>query len=187
VFLRFMHDLQPLEGRAASTLSLGIGNGYSMKRARQAVLLTLFLLCAAEQGRAQGRDAGTDLDVTELVPVRDGAPGRLCPGTENAVRVAVAWHGVLAAKPASLRLSLVLPGGPAAGTLIAEGSIAGRPNSPTTTFTFLHVEISKRLRGRGARLVVRANLDGAIAERDLSNNVRELAIDAATDWSCADR
>src|SRR5213593_402258 len=143
-----------------------------MKRARSVILLTLFLLCGVEPARAQDRDVGTDLDVTELVPVRNGAPGRLCPGTENAVRVTVAWRGTLPARPALLRLSLVLPGGPDGGTLIAEGSIAARPTSSTTTFTFLHVEVSERVRGRGARLVVRANVDGAIAERDLSNNVR---------------
>ena len=73
-----------------------------MKRARSVILLTLFLLCGVEPARAQDRDVGTDLDVTELVPVRNGAPGRLCPGTENAVRVTVAWRGTLPARPALL-------------------------------------------------------------------------------------
>jgi hypothetical protein len=72
------------------------------------------------------------------------------------------------------------------GTLLAEGSANPQPTSPVTTFTFSHVEIAARLRGRGARLVVRANADRTIDESDLTNNERELRIDDVTDWSCHD-
>jgi len=156
-----------------------------MKRARPLGILTLIIICGGvAPARAQGRDGPTDLEVTELVAVRNGVAARLCPGSENTVRVTVVWHGAVPTKMSSLRLSLVLPGGPPAGALIAEGSITARPDAPVTTLTFLHVEVSDRLRGRGARLVVRANFDGAIAEPELNNNVRELAIDRATDWGC---
>jgi hypothetical protein len=55
---------------------------------------------------------------------------------------------------------------------------------PATTFTFLHVELPERLRGRGALLVVRLTSDRSIAETDSTNNKRELGFDGATDWAC---
>ena len=126
------------------------------------------------------------LEVAEVVPVRGAAPARLCPG-DNALRVVLTWRGAPPASPsaspptpsprsAPLRLALVLPGGPPAGTLLAEGSATAPPGGGATTFTFLHVEIAERWRGRGARLVVRAGGDGA-AERGL-------AVDEVTDWGC---
>ncbi len=158
-----------------------------MQRARPVVLLTLLLLCGAFPAAGAQRTGGSDVDVTELVAVRNGVPARLCPGSDNALRVTIAWHGEVPSTATLLRVSLVLPGGPPGGALVAEGSIAGRPTVPVTTFTFLHIEISDRIRGRGARLVVRATLSDGVAEPNAANNVRDLAIDGATDWRCEPR
>src|SRR5689334_7249987 len=110
-----------------------------MKRIRRTILLTLPALVVAAQG---------ELVVTELVPVRGGIPARLCPG-DNALKVTIALRRAPAPaapsastpaapngppRPATLRLSLVLPGGPPSGTLIAEGSAPLAPGA-TTTFT----------------------------------------------------
>jgi hypothetical protein len=120
------------------------------------------------------------LEVAEVVPVRGAVPARLCPG-DNAVRVTLRRRDTTAAlRPAALRLALVIPGGPPAGTLLAEGSATAAAGAATTTFTFLHVEIAERLRGRGARLVVRVDGGGAAEER-------ALPLDEATDWSCRPR
>lgn len=155
---------------------------------RRVFLLTV-LIWGARYAGAQavpGRAAVpiTDVEVTEIASVRDGVPARLCAGTDNAIRVRVTQYGIRSQKPVPLRLSLVLPGGPLAGTLLAEGSANPQGTGPVTTFTFSHVEIAARLRGRSARLVVRANADRTIDESDLTNNERELRIDDATDWSC---
>jgi hypothetical protein len=113
------------------------------------------------------------IEVAEVLPVRGGAPARLCPG-DNAVRVTLRRRDTTAApRTAALRLVLVLPGGPPAGTLLAEGSATAPAGAGETTFTFLHVEVAERLRGRGARLVVRA-----VGEE------RALPMDGVTDWSC---
>ena len=69
---------------------------------------------------------------------------------------------------------------------MAEGSVMLRTDG-VTTFTFLHIEVAERLRGRGARLVARANQDGLIPEQDFSNNGRELLLDTHTDWNCGAR
>jgi len=121
------------------------------------------------------------LAVAEVMPVRGGVPARLCTG-DNALRVTLTWPA--AAPPprsASLRLALVLPGGPPAGTLIAEGSASTSPGggATSTTFTFLHVEVPERLRGRGAQLVVRVSADGPSPGAE-----RALPVDVVTDWSC---
>jgi hypothetical protein len=158
-----------------------------MKRA-----LTPFLLTVAASGRtvlaqADPRPAvapPVDIEVSGMVPVHDGLPARLCVGADNEIRVTLSQRGIAAQKPASLRLVLVLPGGPRQGALFAEGSANLQPGNAVTTYTFAHIEIAARLRGRGARLVARANADGTIDERNLTNNERELRIDDATDWSC---
>lgn len=165
-----------------------------MKRARLLFLLTLAGAAApAPRLRAQAARA-TDIELTEITPLSAGAAGRLCPGTGNALRVGVAWHGTPPDRPIALRLELVLPGG--AATLLAEGSVTAlapaatgatslpRSGSAATTFTFLRVDVPQRLRGRNALLVARANADQAIPEQDYSNDRRELPLDAATDWSC---
>ncbi|AHG88752.1 hypothetical protein J421_1215 [Gemmatirosa kalamazoonensis] len=146
-----------------------------MERTARTFLLTPLCLAAV---RAQ---APAELAVREVVPVRAGAPARLCPG-DNALRVTLAWSG--AAPPpraaiATLRLALVLPGGPPAGTLIAEGSAPMPATGATTTFTFLHVEVAERLRGRGAQLVVRVTNGVGGVERE-----RGVSVDAVADWGC---
>ena len=155
-----------------------------MQRIRTAILLTLFPVGLPGQN---GRQAGptpppADIAVTELVPVHAGAPARLCSGSGNAVRVTLTATNS-AARAIPLRLALVLPEGPPSGTLIAEGMASLTPGH-AGTFTFLHVEIPPRLRGRGAKLVVRANADQGIAEENLANDVRQLDVDRATDWTC---
>ena len=155
-----------------------------MQRSWPAFLLTLAPAAAIAQ---VGRQAGSprspaDIAITALVPVSAAGSARLCPGAGNSLRVVLSAHGV-AVHAVPLRLSLLLPDGPPAGVLIAEGSASVRPDQPTT-FTFLHVEVPERIRGRGATLVVRANADQGIGEQDLANDVRQLDIDRSTDWSC---
>jgi len=153
-----------------------------MKRTRRALLLTI-LLPVTPNAAARAQVAGTDIEVTGIVALRAGVADRLCPGADNAVRVLLAWHGTPPARPVSLRLELLVPGGPPV-VLLAEGSATPLPGSAAGSFTFLHIEVPQRLRGRGARLVARANADGAIPERDPGNDRRELPLDPATDWSC---
>ncbi len=157
-----------------------------MQRMRRLFLLTLAAFggrLAGAQG-SPGRASAADIEITEVVSVRDGVPARLCVGADNALRVRLAQHGAGTQKPVPLRLFLVLPGGPSTGSLMAEGSASPPPTGQTTTFTFSHVEIVGRLRGRGARLVVRANADRTIDGAAPTNDARELRIDDATDWSC---
>lgn len=153
-----------------------------MQRIYAVFFLTLFAPATIAQERSSGPAEKPDVEVSELSPVHDAAPARFCVGANNQVRVTVLAHH-LAARPIPLRLSLVLPDGPPAGALIAEGSITVAPDR-SATFTFLHVEVLERLRGRGAKIVVRANGDQVIAEQNLANNVRQLDLDAATDWDC---
>jgi hypothetical protein len=155
-----------------------------MQRIPTAILLTLLPgMLVGQRGRLAGPPSGpADIAVTGLIPIRAGASARLCPGTENAVRVTLSATNV-AVRAIPLRLALVLPDGPPGGTLIAEGTASLTPGHPGT-FTFLHVEIPSRIRGRGAKLVVRANTDQGIAEPNLANDVRQLDVDRSTDWSC---
>jgi hypothetical protein len=159
-----------------------------MKRVSVTLLLTLLALGGQVAGaQAEPRRATAppvDIEVTKVVPVHDGVPARLCEGPDNAIRVTLSQRGAPAPRPVSLRLLLVLPGGPKQGALFAEGSTNFSAANSVTTFTFPHVEIASRLRDRGARLVVRANSEGTIDEADLTNNERELKLDDATDWSC---
>lgn len=155
-----------------------------MQRIRTAILLTVLPVALAGQSvqRAGAGSDPVDIEVTELAPVRSGQSSRLCPGSQNAVRVTLSSTGA-GARQVPLRLALVLPDGPPNGTLIAEGTASLTPDHPVT-FTFLHVEIPPRLRGRGAKLVVRANADQQIPEQNLANDVRQLDVDRATDWNC---
>jgi hypothetical protein len=57
-----------------------------------------------------------------------------------------------------------------------------QPGAALTTFTFLHVDIPERLRGRGAQLVVRATPPDAATERP--NTAVTLPVDAVADWNC---
>jgi hypothetical protein len=155
-----------------------------MQRIRTAILLTLLPAAVLGQG-GQQPDSGSgppDIEVTELVPVRSGVSARLCSGSHNAVRVSLrtTWVGI---RQVPVRLALVLPDGPPSGTLIAEGTASLTPDH-RGTFTFADVEIPPRLRGRGAKLVVRANAGQEIPEQNLANDVRQLDVDRSTDWSC---
>ena len=153
-----------------------------MKRARLLFFLTL-VWSVAPVARLDAQAArATDIELTEITPLTGASPGRLCAGVPNAVRVAVAWRGAPPERPVSLRFELVLPGG--ATTLLAEGSVAPHGGSAAATFTFLRVDVPQRLRGRSALLVARANADQSIPEQDYSNDRKELALDAATDWGC---
>ena len=155
-----------------------------MQRTYTAFILTLLPSIAAGQGGGSNRSPGTppDIEITGLTAVRVGAPARLCPGPDNTVRVVVEARG-LTVRAIPLRLSLVLPDGPPNGTLVAEGSVSVA-SGHASTFTFLHVEVPVRLRGRGAKLIARANADQLIPEQDLANDARQLDVDAATDWRC---
>lgn len=155
-----------------------------MQRTSTAFILTLLPSIAAGQGGGSNRSPRTppDIEITGLTAVRGGAPARLCPGPDNTVRVAVETRG-LTVRAIPLRLSLVLPEGPPSGVLVAEGSVSAAPGH-ASTFTFLHVEVPARLRGRGAKLIARANADQLIPEQDLANDARQLDVDAATDWRC---
>ena len=155
-----------------------------MQRIRAAIILTLLPGLAVGQG---SRSAGPsppppDVEVRELEPIHSGAVGRLCPGTDNSLRVILGTTGI-GVRQVPVRLALVLPDGPPSGTLIAEGTATLTPGH-SGTFTFLHVEIPRRIRGRGAKLVVRANADQEIAEQNLANDVRQIDVDGSTDWSC---
>lgn len=155
-----------------------------MQRIWAAFFLTLLPAVAIGQGRARADSSPgrPDIEITAILPVRGGASARLCPGGENEVRVVLSTRG-LTVHTVPLRLSLVLPDGPPAGSLIAEGS-ASINSGQAGTFTFLHVDIPSRIRGRGAKLVVRANADQGIPEQNLANDVRQLDVDRSTDWSC---
>ncbi len=159
-----------------------------MKRLPGIFLLTFVVsggrFAGAQAEPRRGTTPPVDIEVTKVVAMRDGVPARLCVSADNDIRVTVGQRGSPVQKPVSLRLLLVLPGGPKQGALFAEGSANLQPANPVTTFTFPHIEIAARLRGLGARLVVRANSDRTIDEADATNNERELRVDDATDWSC---
>jgi hypothetical protein len=146
-----------------------------MKRTRLALVLTL----------AQApRPAAPDVEARALRVVGPLAGGRLCAGAPNTIRAELVAHGALPARPVALRLVLVLAGGDRAGALVAEGSVTFPPAGGTSTFTFINVDVPARVRGRGAALEVRANLEGRVAESTLANNIASLALDPATDWDC---
>ena len=155
-----------------------------MQRIGTAIILTLLPGLAGGQGRRSAglSPARPDIEVRELEPIHSGRVGRLCPGADNSVRVILGATGI-GVRQIPVRLALVLPAGPPSGTLIAEGTASLTPGH-SGTFTFLHVEIPRRIRGRGAKLVVRANADQEIAEQNLANDVRQLDVDGSTDWSC---
>lgn len=109
----------------------------------------------------------------------------MCIGSRNTVRVEVVTHGL--EKPnqrVPIRLVLLLLGGDPIGQLIAEGSVSFSTGVSTATFTFLNVDVPERLRGRDGVFEARANVEGAVAEQNLSNNVRGIRVDTATDWTC---
>jgi hypothetical protein len=150
-----------------------------MQRRSPRYILTLLVSVAW----AQAQERPGDVRVTEIVPVQNELPARLCPGANNAVRVGIAWSGAVPERPIRVLISLVMRENPLAGVLVAEGSVT--PHSPTaaTTFTFLNVAVSERLRGRAAQLVARVIADRSMRESDTTNNVRHLEVDGA-DWAC---
>jgi hypothetical protein len=156
-----------------------------MKRIRVRHLLTMTLaLLGVQQARAQGAQPAVDIEVRALRGVGAAGPGLLCVGSRNAIRVELAIRGQAPTRAVPLRLVLMLPGGDPSGVLVAEGSAAFPKGVTTVTFTFLNVEVPARFRGRGALLEVRANLERAILESDLTNNLRSLPLDTSTDWTC---
>lgn len=153
-----------------------------MKRSPALLLLTCVL---SVSGRAPAQ-VGSSADI-ELRSLRASGPagtGRLCPGSRNSVRVEVRVSGAVPASPIPLRLFLVSGGGDPIGLLLAEGSVVVASAAAPTSFTFLNIEVPSRLRGRGARLEVRANAERMIEERDFGNNTRSVWLDNVTDWSC---
>ena len=143
------------------------------------VILTLVVGFASASEQA----VPPDVRVTEITPVRNGVPARLCPGSDNTVRIGIAWSGAIPERPIRVQISLVMREDPASGVLIAEGSVTPHSTPSATTFTFLNVPVSARLRGRGARLVARVIADRSMSESDTTNNVRHLEVDDA-DWAC---
>ena len=144
---------------------------------RVILILLVSTAGAPEQGPA------TDVRVTDVIPVRNEVPARLCPGSNNAVRIGIAWSGAIPERPIRVQISLVMREDPLGGVLVAEGSVTPHSAASATTFTFLNVEVSERMRGRGARLVARVLPDRSMSESDTTNNVRHLELDGA-DWSC---
>jgi hypothetical protein len=143
------------------------------------VIVTLLFNIAgvSVQGRAP------DVRVTEIVPVRNEAPVRLCQSSDNTVRIGIAWNGAVPERPIGVQISLVMREAPFSGALVAEGSVTPHSTTSETTFTFLNVPVPARLRGRGARLVVRVIADRSMNESDTTNNVRHIELDDA-DWTC---
>ena len=152
-----------------------------MQRMRPSVILTLF--AGVLGGRLDAQGSAADVRVTEVVPVRNGVAARLCPGARNAVRVGIAWSGPIPERPIQVQISLAMRDDASAGVVVAEGSVTPHANASATTFTFLNVEVSERLRNRGARLVARVVADRSVTETDTTNNVSRLEIDT-TDWTC---
>jgi hypothetical protein len=143
----------------------------------------VILILLVSMAGAPGEGPTTDVRVTAIMPVRNEVPARLCPGSNNAVRIGIAWSGAIPERPIRVQISLVMREAPLGGVLIAEGSVTPHSAASATTFTFLNVEVSERLRGRGARLVARVFPDRSMNESDTTNNVRHLEVDGA-DWSC---
>ena len=154
-----------------------------MKRTATCMVLTL-LAFGDHSAASQDRRAEMDVALLEVRPVDVAGRGTLCVGARNAVRaeLMLAPHS----KPATvrLRLALVLPGGDPTGVSVAEGSVAFTGTAVNRSFTFVNVEVPARLQGRRATLEVRATLDDAFMERNLSNNVGVLDIERATNWRC---
>ena len=155
-----------------------------MKRAYAFLLLTA-AVAALRVASGQPSTVAPPLDVVirRLTVLGPAPEGKLCARAPNLLRAEIVATGSGEGRTLPMRLVLVVPGGSAAGTVVAEGSVAARPGV-VTSFTFLNVHVPSRLRGRGARLVARVNLDGGSAERDLAGNTRALWIDEVTDWSC---
>jgi hypothetical protein len=176
-----------------------------MKRRRGAFLLTagclsssIFAVSAASARAGLSRAAAglaparpgarvqvVALKARELVVLRDGVAARPCADARNALRFGVSLEGAIPIRPVPVRLLLALPGGAGEGTVLAEGSMTFSPVARTVTFTFLHVDIPARIRGRGARLVAQVNADRTVPEPDVSDNHLSIALDAMTDWKCA--
>jgi len=143
--------------------------------------IILTLLAALVNVPAQGTPA--DVRLTEMVPVRNEVPVRLCASSNNAVRIGIAWSGAVPERPLRVQIALVRREDQLGGELIAEGSVTPHSVASATTFTFINVPESARLRGRGARLVARVTADRSMRESDTTNNVRHLELDDA-DWAC---
>lgn len=154
-----------------------------MKRTAACLVLTL-LAFGDHPAASQDRREAMDVAILQVRPAGAVGGGSLCVGARNAVRTELMLSRPSARAAVRLRLALVLPGGDPAGVPLAEGSVAFTGSSVNRSFTFVNVEIPARLEGRGATLEVRATLDGAVAERNLSNNVGVLDIQRATDWGC---
>jgi hypothetical protein len=153
-----------------------------MKRTRGPVLLTCLVISAFDAG-SQGTPAQEQLDL-EVRYLRVSGRNTLCVGGRNALRVELSARGPVPTVPVPIRLVMLVPGGDAIGVPVAEGSVHFGPGAATTSFTFLNVEVPERMRGRGGVLEVRANLEQAVREKELGNNVRSIRIDSATDWTC---
>ena len=147
-----------------------------MKRAHRLVLLTSLAALTAPALPAQ---EPARVAVTRVMVLDAAAHGKLCVGRRNTLRAELRVTGA-PAHPLLVRLHLVIPGGAPAGTLVAEGSLPPREGS--ASFTFVGVEVPERLRGRGARLVVRAAEEGR--DDPAPSPDATLLHDSATDWSC---
>jgi hypothetical protein len=152
-----------------------------MKRTRGLVLLTFPVICALEAGSQRAPSQALDLEVRAL---KIAGRRTLCVGGRNALQAELAFSGAIPTTALPIRLVMLVPGGDAIGVTVAEGSVHFAPGVATTSFTFLNVDIPGRMRGRGGVLEVRANLEQAIRERELANNVRAIRIDSVTDWNC---
>jgi hypothetical protein len=153
-----------------------------MKRTSPAILLIIGLHAGPSAG-AQGPTGAFDISVPRATVVAADGRSRLCTGARNAIRAELAVRGAPPPGAVVLRLVLVVPGGDPGGRPLAEGSVPLH-GPGLQSLTFLNVEVPERLRGRGARLEIRANADRRLPEADLSNNVIAIAMDDATDWHC---
>jgi hypothetical protein len=154
-----------------------------MKRTATCLVLTL-LAFGDHPVASQDSPPVMDVAILQVRPADAAGRGTLCVGARNAVRAELMLSPPAAPAAVRLRLALVLPGGDPAGVPLAEGSVAFTGSSVNRSFTFVNVEVPARLEGRRATLEVRATLDHAIAERNLSNNVGVLDIERVTDWDC---
>ena len=154
-----------------------------MKRTATCMVLTL-LAFGDHSAASQDRRAEADVALLQLRPVDVAGRGTLCVGARNTVRAELMLAPHSTPATVRLRLALVLPGGDPAGVSVAEGSVAFTGTAVNRSFTFVNVEVPARLQGRRATLEVRATLDDAFRERNLSNNVGVLDIERSTNWSC---
>lgn len=158
-----------------------------MKRRFTLLVLTLAgigpLAAQVRRAEQQSRPAPFDIEIRALHSSSAGGPSRLCVGGRNTVRAEFAAAGAVPPAAIPVRLVLILPHGVPGGQLVGEGTVWFGPTG-AASFTFVNVEVPERLRGRGAALTVRVNLDPGVREQTLANNIAALDLDAVTDWAC---